>query len=147
MQTPFVKYKNQAISVLIQHSENGSSSSINIEIPDNEKVSIVTEIENSDNGFSANCNLNSPFDIVRDFQAHLIIEGKSNKKALNAYIDINNARIIDLHTSRTSLSDGIQTEGNVQVSPIPNVEFQVSFGSINVQRALFHFQGRLSCQK
>ncbi|GIY08698.1 vitellogenin [Caerostris darwini] len=124
MQTPFVKYKNQAISIFIQHSENGSSSSINIEIPDNEKVSIVTEIENSDNGFSANCNLNSPFDIVRDFQAHLIIEGKSNKKALNAYIDINNARIIDLHTSRTSLSDGIQAEGNLQVSPIPNVEFQ-----------------------
>ncbi|CAL1271067.1 unnamed protein product [Larinioides sclopetarius] len=124
MQTPHVNFKKQAIGISFKQYNNGISSSVHIETPDDKLVTLVTDLQKNTDGYSVACTLNSPFDIVRDVQAQLTIEPHPNETEIEAYIDVNNARLSELRSSISLLSEETNLEGSFRLMRVPNIDFE-----------------------
>ncbi|GBM04816.1 hypothetical protein AVEN_20246-1 [Araneus ventricosus] len=124
MLTPHVNFKKQAIGISFKQYNNGISSSIHIETPDDKLVSLVTDLQKNTDGYSVACTINSPFDIVRDVQVQLTIEPHPNETEVEAYIDVNNARLSELRSSISLSLEETKLEGSLRLMHVPNIDFE-----------------------
>ncbi|CAL1271064.1 unnamed protein product, partial [Larinioides sclopetarius] len=123
MQTPHEKYEKNAVGFSIQVSDNAVSSSVSIDCFDNKKISIQTEFKTKNHACSFLGKLNTPFEIAKEVRLQVDLDNHHSKKSVEAYIDVNEARICDIRGNVKKSSRETQLEGSFKVSNLP-VKFQ-----------------------
>ncbi|GBM04805.1 Vitellogenin [Araneus ventricosus] len=123
IQTPHKNYEKNTVGFSIQVLDKTVSSSVSIHCLDKE-ISIQTEFKAKNHACSFVGKLSTPFEIAKEAQLQVTLDNHRSKKSVEAYIDVNNARICDIRGNLKKSSREAQIEGSVKVSNLPKVKFQ-----------------------
>ncbi|KAG8186038.1 hypothetical protein JTE90_007424 [Oedothorax gibbosus] len=124
LNTPHENFENQALDIVFKKSSQGIESTISIQTSNKKVISLTTEMKKKSHGISTALNIKSPFRLARDVKAYLSFENQRNKKNIQTYLDVNSLRLADAQASMIKSSNGLETQGKLKITPIPNVQMQ-----------------------
>ncbi|GFS28466.1 apolipophorins [Trichonephila inaurata madagascariensis] len=123
MNTPVPSYEKQVLGISHQNTDDGILSSISIETPRNKIISITSDIKKKHHGFTATWSFTTPLEGLEEGVVHISLDNHATKKKCEAYLHINEEKIIEYKESETRSSRETEIKAVLKVSDGQKVEF------------------------